>query len=107
MEHKRKRPSFVRMKSEANLIVLQQTKDAYTTTIKEAETEYNKIQESSQNLMTGLKREIEAIQKNWATLKVPATKSEAQHQNQRLTLQRNLGRLVPPSYLSTHQKVSF
>ena len=50
-------------KSEANLQVLQQSRDAYTATIEETTAVYHKIEESSQNLLAAIKREGKKIQK--------------------------------------------
>lgn len=51
-------------KSQASLKLMQETKDAYTKSLKDAELVYNKIQESSQNLLNVIKRDSKAIQKN-------------------------------------------
>ncbi|KAL7550778.1 hypothetical protein ACHAWF_013988 [Thalassiosira exigua] len=49
---------------QAKLKNLQESKDAYTNTIEETELVYEKIQESSQNLLHVIKRETKSIQKN-------------------------------------------
>ena len=51
-------------KSHATLKLLQETKDACSKSLNDAERVYNKIQESSQNLLNVIKRDSKAIQKN-------------------------------------------
>ena len=52
------------MKSKSNLEVLEESRDAYNSTIHETEMVYKKIEESSQNLLNVIKRETKSIQKN-------------------------------------------
>ncbi|KAL3775564.1 hypothetical protein ACHAW5_001583 [Stephanodiscus triporus] len=58
-------------KSQANLDVLLESRDAYTKSVEECELVYNKINESSQNLLNVIMRDTKSIQKNFKARKYP------------------------------------